>query len=262
MTNNFSSPKTESTDVALIEGLKQIGLAQNEAEIYIHLLKIGRETSASKIAQATDIHRQNAYVALGKLIQSGLVLSIENGARYRYRALPPGAVERYARRRFDAASTIVQQLATISTLENEQSFETYVGDTHVRNFEIGFTEQLQEDETQYVISGASKNFVSFFADEYASLAAEWKRKRLRTLYIGGAHETESLTYAQSLNQNFEYRILPNMPDGVTSTVVRHDSVVLYSLAKPPLVYVIKSDKISAEYKAYFDVLWGMAKTVA
>jgi hypothetical protein len=47
-------------------------------------------------------------------------------------------------------------------------------------------------------------------------------------------------------------------EGVTSTVVRLNTVTIYSLAKPALVYVIKSKVVGAEYKKYFDVLWNMA----
>jgi hypothetical protein len=86
-----------------------------------------------------------------------------------------------------------------------------------------------------------------------------KEKKLTTYYLGGPHEKEYLAYAQKINPLFIYRVLNGMPRGFTSTVVRHDNVILYSLAKPPLVYVIKSAIIAHEYKANFDMLWNLAK---
>ncbi len=256
MTKN--SQRTESDDL-LVKEIENTGLSRDESVIYLHSLKLGTETSASKIALATHIYRQYVYLILEKLIQFGLVIRIEKGARHMYKAMPPSAVERMARQKFERATKTAKQLAEISTLGHEQDFEIYVGSKQVRDFEDAFTDTLKEDESQFVISGASQNFFSFFKDEYDDLANIWREQRLRTFYIGGTHEQETLVYARKRNPYFEYRLLPGMPNGVTSTVVRYNNVVLYSLANPPLIYVIKSQKISAEYKNYFDMLWNLAK---
>lgn len=259
MTKEKRSKNIFSEDAAFIAGMEQAGLARNEAIIYLYLLKLGRETGASKIAFATGIHRQYVYVTLEKLINSGLVLPVRTGARNRYKAMPPKAMERFARKKFESASDVVVRLESVSALGNEQDFEIYSGDRQVRDYENNFMEHLQDGESQYVISGASQNFLKYFEDEYEHFATQGKQKKLRTFYAGGVQEADSLSHAKKMNPNFEYRMLEGMPNGVTSTVVRHDSVVIYSLAKPPLIYVIRSKKISEEYKAYFDVLWGLAK---
>jgi hypothetical protein len=249
-------------DIDLITGMQETGLDRDEAIIYLSLLKSGRETGASKIALATGIHRQYVYVTLDKLINTGLVLPVQIGARNKYKAVPPGAVERLARKKFELASAVAQQLAAVSALGNEQDFEIYMGDKQVKDYEFGFVENLEDDESQYVISGGSQNFLSYFGDEYDILARGYTQKHLHTFYIGGVHEMESLAHVKKLNPYFEYRLLKGIPNGVTSTVVRHNSVVVYSLAKPPLIYEIHSKKISDEYKAYFDVMWNIAKPVS
>lgn len=255
-----SAPHSASgADSSLLLGLEQAGLTRNEAIIYLYLLRTGRETGASKIAQATSIHRQYVYVTLEKLVGAGLVLTLPSGARNKYKAMPPSAIERFARKKFDAAGETAQALTRISGLGNEQEFEIYMGDRQVKDYEADFMTHLTEGESQYVISGGSKNFLSYFHDEYEGLAALGKKKKLSTFYIGGKHEAEDLAYAQKMNPLFQYRVLDGIPDGVTSTVVRHGSVIIYSLAKPPLIYVIHSQVASEEYKAYFDVLWRLGK---
>lgn len=246
-------------DSALAQGMEDAGFARNEAIVYLHLLKSGREAGASKIALATGINRQYVYVTLGKLSNVGLVLPIQVGARNKYKAMPPKAVERFARKKFESASQLAEQLASVSALGNEQDFEIYTGDKQVKEYEFEFVSKLEEDEAQYVISGASENFLSYFGDEYDILARGYKERSLHTFYIGGTHEKESLVYAKKLNPYFEYRLLSGIPNGVTSTVVRNNSLIIYSLARPPLVYELHSKIVSSEFKAYFDVLWRIAR---
>lgn len=255
MTNKMVS----NEDQALILGMRDTGLLHDEALIYLHLLKIGKETGVSKIAFATGIHRQYVHVVLQKLTDLSLVLRIREGARHKYKATPPSSLERIARKKFDAATDVVERLNHVSSLGYEQDFEVFVGDRQVKQYEFDFVANLKEEEIQYVISGASENFLSYFGDEYAILASGYREARLKTLYIGGSDEKESLERIKKMNPGFEYRVLSGMPNGVTSTVVRHDSFILYSLANPPLIYVIKSKKIAEEYKKYFDVLWRIAR---
>lgn len=246
-------------DDILVRKLEEAGLNRNEAVIYLAMLRFGNESGASKIALLTGIHRQYVYVTLEKLVAAGLVLAVPTGARHKYRAMPPSAIERFARKKFDVASETAQTLTRISALGDQQEFEIYLGDRQVREYETDFMSRLKEEETQYVISGASQNFLKYFQKEYDSLAIKGKMKKLNTLYVGGPHEKESLAYAHQMNPGFQYRLLDGMPNGVTSTVIRHESVVIYSLAQPPLVYVIHSKIVSDEYRTYFDMLWKLGK---
>lgn len=242
-----------------VDLLKKFGLTENEALVYTYLLGRGSELGVSSIATGIGIHRQYVYLCMEKLIELGLVEVVAYGKLKKFKALAPIQLEKIAKRKVFEADDVVRELNTFSAIDNEQNFEVYSGDKQVKDYESLFFSQLEDNETQYVISGASQNFLEYFKDDYEPLALQGKRKKLKTYYIGGEHEKESLANAKKMNPNFNYRILEEMPNGVTSTVVRNESLVLYSLAKPPLIYVIKSGVIYTEYKAYFDMLWKMAK---
>lgn len=239
--------------------LKDFGLTEKEALIYTYLLERGTEVGGSKIAVGTGLHRQYVYISMGKLMELGLTEAVAYGKQRRYKAVAPSQVEKIAKRRAFEAEDIVRELNTFSTIGHEQDFEIYAGDKQVKEYEANLISSLKEGEIQYVISGASKNFLAYFGDDYEYLSTQAKQKKLTTYYVGGDHEKESLAVAQKINPYFQYRFLEGMPGGVTSTVVRRNSVVLYSLAKPAFIYVIHSQMISEEYKAYFDMLWNMAK---
>lgn len=263
MTNINNSP-TNTAPVAenealLVRELETFGLSHSEAVIYLCLLRFGKELGSSKIALLTHIHRQYVYLTLEKLLTLGLVVKIENGKRHSFKAVPPRLLERIAEQKVDHASLLVEKLNHVSGLDHEQEFEIYVGDTQVKNFERRFLRELNEGEPQYIISGSSENFLDYFGDEYATHATKAKEKKLTSYYVGAPEELISLREAHRLNPHFHFRFLEGIPVGVTSTVVRMNTVTIYSLAKPALVYVIKSKVVSAEYKKYFDILWGLGR---
>lgn len=242
-----------------IDLLKEFGLTENEALVYAYLLERGFDSGGSNIALGAGIHRQYVYLSIDKLLELGLVEAVQYGKQKKYKAVSPDQIKKIAKRRVFEAEDIVRELNSFSTVGNEQDFEIFAGDLQVRSYEADFMSSIKEDEIQYVISGASQNFIAYFGDAYKNLALQGKQKKLTTYYIGGEHEKEYLDYAQKINPNFKYRILNKMPKGVTSTVMRNNSFILYSLAKPPLVYVIHSQVIFKEYREYFDMLWKLAK---
>ena len=78
--------------------LQNLGLSEKEASVYIALLQVDN-TSASELAQKTDIKRPTVYVMLESLEEKGLVSETTEGKRTRYQAEPPERLETYVQRR-------------------------------------------------------------------------------------------------------------------------------------------------------------------
>ena len=53
--------------------------------------------------------------------------------------------------------------------------------------------------------------------------------------------------------------MEKLPKGKTHMVICLDTVSFYSFLNPPLVYVVKSKEVAQNYKAFFMMLWEMAK---
>ncbi len=242
-----------------VEMLKNFGLSENEALVYVYLLERGTEVGGSKIAIGAHIHRQYAYISIHKLISLGLVEAVAHGRQHKYKAVAPSQIEKLAKRRAVQAEDIVRELNAFSTVGHEQDFEVHQGYAQLQEFEIGFVNSLKTRSTQYVIGGASDHFCYAMEDRYDEFASIAKRKELITYYLGPEEEFLTLKKAQEAYPNFIYRTAKNFPKGVLNTVIREDSVALYSFAKPPLVYVIKSKTVAENYKNFFMMLWNMAQ---
>ncbi len=78
----------------LKESLKEIGLSDSEAVIYLTLLKKG-ELSVAEISQTSGLHRTNIYDSLEKLKEKGFVAFVLKENKQFYRATAPKIVLDY-----------------------------------------------------------------------------------------------------------------------------------------------------------------------
>lgn len=241
------------------EMLKSFGLSKNEALIYMYLLERGTEAGGSKIALGTNIHRQYVYIGLEKLIEFGLVEAVKHGKQKKYKAVAQSQIEKIARKRIVEAEELVRELNTFSLIGHEQDFEVHQGRVQLQNFEIDFANSLTPNSIQYCIGGATDHFYHAMEDRYDEFVEIVKHKKLITNYLGPEEELNAMKKAQAAHPGFIYRTLKNFPKGVLNTVIRENSVAIYSFAEPSLVYVIKSEIVAKNYKQFFMMLWNIAK---
>lgn len=240
--------------------LEGLGLTENDSKVYIFLLERGTAFGGSKIAARLGLHRQYVHYSLQKLIEMELVEEVRVGARKAYKALPPQYLTHIAKKNLERAEKAVKELEAISAVGAEQDFEVYRGTKQVFNFEEKVVEGLRENETQYIIGGAAEAFLNFFGDEYESISRVAHAKHLYSQYVGctGEEKLMSERVRGVFGKNFEYRMLPVLPQTIVQTVIRFDTVTLYTFGNPPLVYIIKSKTVAEDYKKLFDMLWNMA----
>lgn len=241
----------------IIAELINFGLTENDSLVYLFLLRKGTSFSPSKIAGGLTIHRQYVYNSIEKLSKLTLIENTSKGKRLSYKALPPYQITKIAKKNLDHANTLEKELNLISSVGHEQDFEVYVGEKQVDDFEVEILNNLQENETQYIIAGNTHAFMDFFDDRYEEYAHIAKKKKLTTYYVGCPTDEPYAKRAKDAHYAFHAKILPNLPQTLISTVIRFNSVTFYSIARPPIVYIIKSKIISDDYKKFFDMLWDL-----
>jgi sugar-specific transcriptional regulator TrmB len=243
----------------LRERLVAFGLSQVEASIYLYLLEKGRETGGSKIAIGTGLHRQYVYLALPKLIEAGLVEEVPHGKQAKYKARAPQVIETLGRKKALEASDLARELNLVSNIGNEQDFEVIQGKRAIQQYEMDLVAQADDSWECYIIGGGSVGYSEVMGENLESHLDEMKQKKLPVRYIGSVSERPFYQDYIGRFENQEFRFLDKLPEGVTHLVVRQDSVSFYSFLNPPLVYVVKSKQIADNYRAFFNMLWDMAK---
>ena len=93
-------------DSALFE---QFGLSPNEAKIYDALITYGG-SGVSTIALRSKVHRSNAYDALHRLIEKGLVYEVFGERETMYEAVDPGKLLEFLREKERALEDVLPSL--------------------------------------------------------------------------------------------------------------------------------------------------------
>ncbi len=249
----------KTSNTILVEKLVDFGLSNSEARVYVTLLEYGKELGGSKLALLTHMPRQYIYIALPKLISQRLVEEIKKGKQAKYKARPPQVIETLGRRKAIEAGDLARELNQISNIGNEQEFEVLQGMRAIQQYERDLVTRADDTWECYIIGGASAGYSAIMGESLDEHLDEMRKKELSVKYLGS--DDERPFYEEYIGKfaNQEYRFLINLPKGVTHLVIRHDSVSFYTFLNPPLVYVIKSKQIADNYRAFFNMLWGMGK---
>lgn len=242
-----------------INELKDYGLSENEAAVYLYLLTSGANAGATAIAKGGGLHRQYVYQSLDKLLDWNLIQGSPGDKAKKYKANAPEELERNAKRRMLAAEDLTKELNKISNIGNNQSFEVTQGVRAIQQLESDMLRSADNDWECYIIGGATNLYTELMGDLLGRHLAEMKRRKLSVYYLG--HESERPLYQKYIGEfeNQHYKFLPNLPIGVTHMVIRRDTVSFYSFLTPPLVYTVKSPIVAHNYKDFFMMLWGMGR---
>lgn len=240
--------------------LSGTGLTEKESIIYLHLLKQGVSIGGTKIAYGTEIHRQHVYTALTSLISKGLVSKVSHGKQFRYRAAPPRELEKIERRKYLEIGLLADELAKLSPLGHDQDFEVLVGERAIQQHQMDFVHEARENETQHIIGGSASEFVTLMGDYYEEMLRVQESKGFVTYYIGHKDEDSPLSPYKKSKITFHAKLLPEMPKGFLQFTVRRGTVEFYSLSgKPPILYIIKSEKVAENFRMFFNMLWNMVQ---
>jgi sugar-specific transcriptional regulator TrmB len=239
--------------------LTSFGLSENESKVYVYLLERGEAVGGSKIAIGCSLHRQYVYLSLPRLMQLGLVEEVPHGKLNKYRAQAPREIEKIAKKKVIEAEDLVRHLERFSKVGHEQDFQVYVGAKAIQKYETEWVRNVKEHENQYIIGGNTQGFMDMMEDSLNEYLLAESRRKITTYYLGHTSEKKLWDMGEILSQNdLRAKFIDQLPIGVSHFVVRKGEVAFFTFLNPPLLYVIKSDIVSENYKAFFMMLWEMA----
>lgn len=161
--------------INLIKQLREIGLKQNESEIYLYLLQNGIATPP-QIARGTNIARTNCYNILVALKEKGVIDEHIKGKRKVYVARTPESLKLGLERKLESVARLLPDLEALHiTQKNKPSFRFYDGWAEVKEiyklslgalkiYGLGSTERLSSIDKDFFdkyVNQIHKNKVDF-----------------------------------------------------------------------------------------------------
>jgi sugar-specific transcriptional regulator TrmB len=234
----------------MFEKLVPLGLTQTESKIYVTLIDLGR-AQAGIISRKTGIHRRSVYDALERLIEKGLVSYIkENDKRFYVPENPQRLAELLKRTETDLNTLLPSLNVKFKEAKQKQETTFYRGVEGIKSI---FDDQLNVGEDVFIL-GAAKNaeeILKYYLGHYTTKRVA-KKVKLHLIYAGKRSSTPIPLS--------EIKYLPDEFASPVSTNIYGDKVAIIIWGFEPVAILIKNKEIASTYRAYFDVLWKLAKS--
>lgn len=240
---------------AYLKTLREIGLAEKEAQVYLALLSIGSST-VNSIAEKSDIVRTTTYDVLKSLREKGIVSSVIKNKILYFEAADPAKLVETLEERKQKLKQLVPQLRTIySPPLGKPAMEVYEGKEGIKTV---WEDILVEKKTLYCIANAKLLYklLPFVSPRFVQRRAK-RGIPVKALLERTKQSTKLQTNASELR---ETRYIPQLKNiNITEYIYGSSVAVIGTNPKNPLGIIIRHADFAKEQKLLFELLWKTAE---
>lgn len=231
--------------------LKNLGLSEQEAEIYLALLKLGG-TQASKLAKSVGIKRTTAYPILKKLADSGFVtVYFRKNQRYYY-AQKPQRVAALFGKKLDSFYAMIPLLESLEKKEAHMTGLRFIETLgELKQFYINILDEYRDKG--YCIIGSAKGWEDLDNEWFKQFRFDRGRNNIKTRLLLTEDSHEINPTEEKLLRDFRY--LPEQYQFRSTIDIYNDKILVVSPELSSLAVVIQIPAMHDIFKAMFDMLW-------
>jgi DNA-binding MarR family transcriptional regulator len=241
----------------LITPLKDLGLTEKEARVYLALLQLGAATPY-KIAKKSRLKRPTAYVIAEELVEKGLIVHVPGEEPRRYIARTPETFFEGMEEKLAKARRILPELKSLQKGTSEKPSVMYFDGVE------GLRQAYEYREKDL----HGKNIVGFFASaedispEVNQVFFEWNEyiNRHKTHVRGLTVDSSTLKpYAKWLLLKESEVTMKYLPQEIysakTSIESCDDQFVRICLMESVQTLIIESPKLARAIREVFEITW-------
>lgn len=235
--------------------LKELGLTNNEIEVYLTLLKTG-SISVNAIAEKSGLHRQAVYDALDRLLEKGFVsFVIKNNKKY-FQGINPEKILEYLKEKEDKFKSILPDLINLTKLPREDTFvEFFKGKNIVRTVYRDIIKEFQKKPGEVLISGVDER--KFIKED--KIALEQHLLKLRKLKCKERILIREGDKYFVKGPQTEYRWIQEESFNPTPIYVYNNKLTIIIWGNPNYAIIIKNKDLADAYRKQFNLLWKISE---
>lgn len=239
------------------EILEEIGLSEQNAKVYLSLLKLGTSL-ASQVAEETKINRSVVYQILDRLIKLGFVsYVIKENKRY-YAATHPERLIGILKEREERLKSALPQLANLAKPREEKpAVEIFEGKEGMKTILLDI---LRVSKNWYAFGspGLGHKIMPYFVEPWEIKRQKQKIKLL--VICNDSPEGRKRGEEFSKMKFTEVKYMPEKYSSPAVTYIYGDRLVImmWSYEYPFAIRMI-SKKLVESYMNHFNVLWKLSR---
>jgi sugar-specific transcriptional regulator TrmB len=236
----------------LLSTLKQIGLNEKQAKIYLAALELG-ETTVKEIAKKAEIKRTTIYDLLDEMIESGLIKQTIKETRKKFIAASPEELQIIVQKREALLSQIMPALSSMSNVDKVRpKIRFYEGREGL--LEV-YADTLKHSGE--ILAFASADVLDFGKDwvqNYINKRVQKKIYYKGILSISNVIEKEFISLDQAQMRSSKVIDSQKYPFSNEIMIYGHQKIAIIS-PKDSLGVIIESTEIYRTQKSIFELLW-------
>jgi len=240
----------------IISTLKQIGLEEKQAKIYLACLELG-ETSIKEIARKSGVKRTSVYDVIDEMINSGLIKVTTKAKKKRFIASEPEELKTIIKKREILLDQIMPQLGALNN-------------SGLTKPKVWFYEGVDGLKKVYDDTIEHKNSTIYqwaSNDIFEAIEADWlfdyvkRRVKTKTKALCIATDTKEIRDFKSkdIAQLREIKIVPKELFPFKIELDVYGNRVAMISGKDKIGVIIESDPISSTLKMIFKLCWTNVK---
>lgn len=240
------------------QSLEKLGLNKNEAKVYLALLYKGQATAA-ELVKAVGVHRNIVYDNLEKLMDKGLVSSVNDTKRIFIAQKPSAIVEFLESKKSSIDKEIVLAKDMIPDIDKILASHNTKQEANIFRGIGGVKKILGEivQTKQSWCIGITNESVRILGETYWKNYNLKKRESKTEEWLLWNSDYKDTSIGKNIKSH--RKILPKELDQVTETIMWNDKVAIFVYTTQPIVIVMENKDIFKMHKAHFDFLWKLSK---
>lgn len=238
----------------LIEILKNIGLEEVEANVYVTSLSLGA-TSVLRIAKHSEIKRTTCYGVIESLHKKGLMRTELRGLKQVYIAENPEKLELILESKQQEFKNNLPQFIALQRLQGtESTIKLYTGLKVLQEIYMQTLKEIKHGEDYLVIANQESwyNLDPEFAIKYIE---ERAKLPIKTRLLLQDSEISRTHKKYERNYNEEIKFFPSDTSINVDTILLPKKLIIAELLPPYTITVIENTSIIELHRELFEINW-------
>lgn len=239
-----------------IDSLRQLGLEEKEAKVYLASLSLGASTIL-RLSKLSEVKRTTLYEIIDSLEKKGLMKKEVHGFKTLYSAEHPERLENSLESKKLLLNKLLPELEGLYHLKGtESSIKFYSGLPAIKNIYDDLLKDLKPHDFYYAISNI-KEWQGLDEDFFLRKHVETRSKMgvdTKLVFL----DSETAQYRKKTERNFneEIKIIPKDSEFHVDLVITPYKLVMFQLHEPLTAILIENKSIIELHREMFELIWG------
>lgn len=249
----------------LVTTLKQLGLEDKHAKVYLAMLELG-ESPITTVARKANLKRPTVYLIIDELILLGLGSEIIKGKKKFYSAIHPRRLVEIARFRNKQAENILPQLVALQNTAEKPKVRMLEGieGMHIA-YEEAYASLNNKEEGLWITN------IDFLEEKFPEVLKLYFKTlerlhnpAIREIVQGGEISKKYIKNVTKLKKGKNYS-LRHVPEthlfGHTDQLIIGNKVMTFVFGKEIFVLIVESKDNAQTQRGMFELIWKGAEKI-